>query len=91
MHKIRLWCVFRRVVMYKGGKGAGPGLVVSFKMRKMIPEYDAKGSPVMVERDAPASRFVGKTKRKVMKLLGLSSESSVEDCDKINKEIERRK
>lgn len=90
MHKIHLKCIFKKVMLKRHGI-AGPGISVSFLMRKKIEEYDAHGNIIEVEREAPVSRFARKTKRKVMALLGLTQDSSVSECDKINEEIERRK
>ena len=75
----------------KQGGIAGPGIAISFLMRKKVEEYDREGNIIVVERDAPVSYFAHKTKRKVMNLLGLTSDSSVDDCQAINDEIWRRK
>lgn len=89
-HRIRIRCVFKKVMMKQKGI-VGSGLAISFLMRKKIPESDMYGNIIEVEQDAPTSRFRLKTKRKVMALLELTQDSSVADCEKINNEIERSK
>lgn len=88
MHRIKIKCVFKRVMMKRHGI-AGPGIAISFLMKKMIKEYDSHGNVIVVERDAPTSRIVGKTKQKAMALLELTQDSSVSDCEKINNEINK--
>lgn len=85
MHNIRLRCIAKRVMLKRGGI-AGKGIAISFMFRDVL--ETPRGDP-KIFKYRPASRFAGVTKKKALELLGLSSDSSVEDCNRINIEIEK--
>lgn len=78
--------VFKNVMLKRGGR-AGKGIAISFLFKDVpgTPQGDPK-----IFKYRPASRFTGVTKRKALLLLGLTSDSSVEDCERINMELEKR-